>query len=52
MMGLLFLTAAVLSAASMLILIGFILYPIIWILGMLGGARAVERYNFPGRQRA
>ncbi len=47
--GIVFLLAAILAAASMVIFVGFILYPIVWIMGMIGGARAVERFNFPDR---
>lgn len=45
--GLVFLLAGIIAAASMAFLAGFLLYPIVWIMGMVGGARAVERFNFP-----
>ncbi len=47
--GIVFLFVALLAAASTVLLVGFLLYPIVWILGMIGGARAVERFNFPDR---
>ena len=47
--GFIFLIMGSIAALSTIVLIGFILYPIVWILGMIGGARAVERYNFPER---
>ena len=47
--GLLLLALAIFAALTVMLYIGLVIYPLVWIAGMLGGARAVDRYNFPNK---